>query len=310
MQTGQALPDSSAVAATGGLARFGREDSDMESHTTAPADVLAEVRLEEIQERIRVIESLDLADVPMDMLVEQVQALCQGYATITRRISMRAAYRARKSALLFPNVRELWYPPARVLTSIGRCNAAYEPVFYCSDSEGTAILETRPTVGDKVTVLQAIPRSPIRQPRVFEVGLPEHVSPNNPKIPAGQLHDDDEAVKVVGGKDNLAKLRTVRAFLVREFTRIVEPGNEHEYKTSLAITRFHADDSIDGLWYPSIASNRLGTNLALRTGAADDLLRPFACWQIEVVERLADSEFRVLCTKKAKRIEIDGSILW
>ena len=109
----------------------------------------------------------------------------------------------------------------------------------------------------------------------------------------------------------------IRSFLAGEFTRIVPPGQEHEFKMTIAIGEFLlGSDRIDGLEYPSIAGDvgkwAGGENLVLKPDRADQLLEAEECWMIEV-ERQAPpptAGYVVRCVRKAKAIDVDGNITW
>lgn len=97
---------------------------------------------------------------------------------------------------------------------------------------------------------------------------------------------------------------------MRQFTKVVPEGKEYEYALSFAIAQVHRDNHIDGLWYPSIACDHKGTNLAIKASAADRLFKPYACWIVEILEEKAENTYLVECKARASKIMDDGTIVW
>ena len=67
---------------------------------------------------------------------------------------------------------------------------------------------------------------------------------------------------------------------------------------------------IDGLSYPSIASDKFGANVALRIEAADRLYRPVGCILYRVEKRENSTHYTVGELMRSKSIEPDGTINW
>ena len=261
---------------------------------------------EDVRESLAGLRALDRGRVSDAELMQLLRAAFEGYAWSTKRLVMKEAYRARRLSGGIENVRVLWYPPRECVTRIGRANRVGESVLYVADGEGTAIFEVQPRVGDLVWVVRAIPREGVVPPTVFEIGVVEKARMGDGS-PAARRPNLSQ---VLGGEDNVRKNELLREFLVQEFTRLVRPGSEQDYRLSLAIAEFHRDGRVAGLWYPSIASGRGSTNAALRPEEADRYLRPQECWQVRIEEELDDRQFRVRRVIQSESIDESGTIRW
>jgi hypothetical protein len=275
-----------------------------------PEHILFDRSLEDIRGLINEAEALDLASHTASNLVSRVRAICEGYAWMTHRIEIHAAYRARRITIRPNRVSDVWYPPAHLVKRIGRANDIGESVLYISNSESTALLEMRPLVGETFAILQMVPADAAVLPHVFDIALAETAGGGDPKVGATMFHQTPLGRAFLGHPENEAKLALIRSFLVRQFTRIVSHGMEHEYALALAVAKFHCAPGIDGIWYPSVAGRLIGTNAALTAEAADRLLRPFACWMIRVEKSLPEKQYLVKCIAKAEHIDEDGHIFW
>jgi RES domain-containing protein len=271
---------------------------------------LSDRTLKSIQALINEVETLDLSKHAASDLVPRVKEICQGYMWMTQKIKMSAAYRARHMADRPQSVSEVWYPPAGLVKGIGRANDVGESVLYTSSSESTAIIEMRPQAGGTLAILQMALSDPNALPHVFDIGLAETSGGGDPKVGAKGIHRTPLGSAILGSSGNQVKLGLIRTFLVRQFTRVVDPGREHEYGLALAIAKFQRAPEIDGIWYPSIAGGLKGTNAVLTADAADRLLTPYACWIVRVEKVLPDMKYLVKCICKATRIDEDGSIRW
>lgn len=275
-----------------------------------PKHLLFDRSLEDIRGLINEAEAIDLASHAASNLVPRVKAICKGYMWMTHKIEINAAYRARRITIRPERVSDVWYPPAHLVTRIGRANDVGESVLYISNNEATALLEMRPLVGETFAILQMVLADAAVQPHVFDIALAETAGGGDPKVGAKKFHQTLLGRSLLGHPENEAKLDLIRSFLVRQFTRIVSHGMEHEYALALAIAKFHRAAAIDGIWYPSVAGRLIGTNAALTADAADRLLRPFACWMIRVDKALPQKRYLVKCIAKAVRIDKNGHVFW
>lgn len=268
------------------------------------------IPVQQIRDEIEALETVDLSVVSDDKLRVCVQQLMKGYAWRTKKVEMKAAYRARRPGEKYRCVKQLWYPPPQIVKKMGRANARGESVFYCASCQDTAILEMRPQIGEELVVLQVGLKDANVWPHVFEIGVPELAAKHDPKVGINRFHRTDIGQNFLGSRKNAKKIQLIRDFLVRQFTKVVPEGKEYEYALSLAIAKTHRDKHIDGLWYPSISCDNKGTNLAIKASAADRLFKPYGCWIIEILEEQARNTYLVECKARAREIMGDGTIVW
>jgi hypothetical protein len=264
----------------------------------------AELGKRSVAEQTRLLDQLDLRSVVIAELVPLIADLMRDFPIITSTTAPPVVFRARKKKLAvtgaelianieFPyeGVRELWYPPVASIKTYGRLNEPHEAIFYCSHTLEAAILETRPTVGDVVSVIECGLKEGAT-PVLRDWGLLEYAHSQHPSSPM-DLTRQAFLAEHADEQEYLA----VNAFLCRHFTRVVAKGSEVEYKIAIAVgkrlfadmTRTFGPDTgrniltCDGITYESIVCNR-GLNLALKPHSADRLYEPRNC-QMYVVNR-------------------------
>lgn len=290
-------------------------------------DCYSEKLKHSIETRIRDLEALDLAAVDELYLETQIRELLNfGYVSRLLYISLPKIYRVRinENNEAFENARQLWWPPSECIKEIGRLNRIGESVFYCSDSEDTAIIEKQPRGRDVLTLLEAELIDPSEQALVTELGIHEFAGKSNPRY-GGTPPDFDVRLKQFMRSEGISQTNPLlRDYLIKEFLKDVDANRKHEYKTTIAIAHILIDEpglvnedgiliptiQIDGLSYPSIASERLGANFALRTDAADRLYKPVACTVYRVEDRKDATHYTVGELIKSKSIHPDGRINW
>ena len=111
-------------------------------------------------------------------------------------------------------------------------------------------------MGERLTILEVRLRDEAVMPHVMELGVAERASRFKCRSSVHLLENTatGRAFLQENGEKNLA----IRTFLVREFTRIVPPGQEHLFKLSVAIAEKLMDSTrIDGIEYPSIVGKGL-----------------------------------------------------
>jgi len=281
-----------------------------------------------IAEKIHILRKLDLVTVKEANLENHVRQLLNiGYLTRPLPVNAQRVFRVRanEDKELFKNTRELWYPPPECIKERGRVNNIGESVFYYSDSLDTAVFEKRPKVKDIITVLEAELIDPEKLPRVMVLGVHEYTAKSNPNY-GGTPPQQDVKQKEFEQREGISKTNPIlQAYLTDEFLREVKAGNEHEYKITLAIAKILMNEpeilnddgspandvTIDGFAYPSIKSNNLGANVALKTESSDDLFRPVAC-TLYRVEDFEEDELHYTIGKLmwSSSIEEDGTINW
>lgn len=274
-------------------------------------DVLSERTVVEIREEIRALESLDLRDHEPGEVLRRVRSICRGYMWMTRVIREEFfAFRARRLSEPPESVSELWYPPPSLITRIGRANGENEPVLYTSSNGVTAVSELRPAPDETFCVMELGLRDSDRVLHLHELALAETSERRSTEVSIAVFHETDRGRAHLLNAENVAKIDTIRRFMVDQFTRVVLPGNEHEYGITLAISGFHRNPDIDGLMYPSVARKLTGTNAVFTAPVADRLFRPINFYMVHVDEVDVDSipSFRVI--EDARPLGPDGRIHW
>jgi hypothetical protein len=156
------------------------------------------------------------------------------------------------------------------------------------------------------------------------LGIHEFTGRSNPKY-GGTPPELDVRQKQFLEKEGISKTNPIlQAYLTEEFMRQISPGNEHEYKITIAITKILMNEpellnedgspavgvTVDGFAYPSIASNNLGANVALRTASADRLYKPVAATVYRVEEKKDDTHYRIGKLMWSTSIDANGRINW
>jgi hypothetical protein len=143
-----------------------------------------------------------------------------------------------------------------------------------------------------------------------EMGLLETVGRLRPDL-VTTLRNELEPSRTQGlSVEDLDKQSHIRAFLARQFTKVVSPGSEHEYRLSARIADTLMEGKGDGVVYASIATVQSGVNVALRPNSLDRLYKPLNCFEIEVEERIEEYRYKAKVLRRSERITPDGCIVW
>lgn len=280
---------------------------------------LNDIPVDVISKRISELENVAYESVSIEDLKDLLNKLMAGYSCRTRRISSPRAWRARKNAIggEFHNVRDLWYPPPKCVSVYGRLNRPNSPLMYVSASHHSALLEMRPRIGERYTILQMRLKSQKVLPHVMELGLADMASDHCIPCKVRRLEDTEVGRIFLRGQNNIGKNRAIRSYLAREFTKVVERGSEENFKISVAIAEMlMSSPRIDGVEYPCMAGDisayQGAANMALKPESADRLYEADACWlsKVEGWQDTPTKGFIVRCVKRAKAISEDGSIQW
>ena len=272
-------------------------------------DYLSKMPLQTIADRIEYIRSTNRFLIDGDVARLRIDEVMQGYTWMTQVFKAPRAYRGRLNigGSMFYNVKEVWYPPKSAVSKMGRLNDRFVSLFYCADSEATAIFECRPEIGQRVTVIECVAVNPEATMHVHEVAIKEIV----PWVsPGPTIHEMPVSRLLFGRDDNDKKNKLIRQLFVDEFTRLVPQGHDHEYIFSVAIAeKMLAPDEIDGIAYPSIMSSS-NANLAIKQHAADRVFRCSRAWVVEVLERLDNGKLKVRCIATSNVVDVDGTFRW
>jgi hypothetical protein len=195
-------------------------------------------------------------------------------------------FRVRKniSDKLFKEAKDLSYPPAN-MTPFGRVNLIGNPVYYCSDNSTTAILESKPEVGDFITLTESTLLKSI-------------------------------IVAVIGDNSRYDSLSTVgeNLKLFYEMTARFTDSNvsdETEYLFSATLANVILSDKIySGLLYPSIYSRSQADNIALSIDNLENILLFKKATQFEIIKKINDNHLVLKCKATTCKNSMIKTLLW
>ena len=280
---------------------------------------LSRLTIDEIQGRLELVRKIDLKTAEVDDLKLLLRDLLWAYSCFTISVNgERSIYRARRH---LPNEREKAldsveevYPHAKYIKTLGRANRERVPIFYFSIDPVIALHECKAAPGDVFTILEC-KTSGVTETLLVPIGIHDLLKKHNKKI-GGDFPEPAVRLKELFENDeiNLRKYGLIDKFVVEEFLRVVETGNEHEFKLTIAIAEFlfsfETDiGPVDGIAYPSIASDWYNANIAFRPEAFRRLCKPVNCrWQ-RIEGSKPDLGFSV-GELIAKEVNEDGQIKW
>ena len=186
-------------------------------------------------------------------------------------------FRARVNPIAAINhVSELLAPPRELVTGYQRCNAPFDPRFYCSSRRATAVRECRVKGGDIVYLSQWIGKGLLPINKILDVDAS-----------AVLIEDMNEAESIF-----YTHLDTI-------FTRRVHETYSNDYKFSAAVTeqltaRFPpgefevAQDGAVGIRYPSVFDPEMSYNVAFPADFAPDRIDLIHITKLQINEVTTD----------------------
>ncbi|GAB3667289.1 hypothetical protein GCM10028791_43000 [Echinicola sediminis] len=173
---------------------------------------------------------------------------------------------------LFYSLNDLWCPPKHLITRLGRCNDIGDQMLYVSGGGHTCLSETNPKIGDTVTCVEF---EVAEKFNVVEIGVLQNIKREKYFQQYAALNNYGTHY-FYNGNDNLIKLdKTLKEFIIKEFTKTVLPEEGFLYKKSIAITKhFLGAPEIKGIMYPSTKMDLKDLNYAIPAEFAKDLLIP------------------------------------
>lgn len=267
-------------------------------------------RITQLLEELRIC---NLQKAKVSTLRNRLMKVIKDFLCSPKYINAQSVYRIRKNknARLFENVSELWYPNPDIVIRRGRANDKQSSIFYCADSEETAIVEMKLSVGDILTVLKSDLIDSKQLPLVTPLGIYQYTAQHNPNLGGESLEKELKKLNIFPNPSDLKKNLRIDEFLAEQFTKYVESGKEYEYKITIALSElFLNTEEIDGICYPSIAGDSKGINIAFTRKAIDRLYRASECWVYEVSDKVGKYEYHVSPLYTAKSIDENGSISW
>lgn len=181
----------------------------------------------------------------------------------------------------FINEKEFWNPPIEN-AKISRCNEEGESMFYCSSDFITSILETKPVVGDYITVTNFININTQSKTsfRISPIG----------KTYLTQIPELNLLFKNVKLNPNQNE---IEEFLDKLFHQNIGDGEVFKYKLSIAIAHIFLTNATnekkaiietDGLLYSSIIRNQKSYCFVLKPYIVHCYFTIFSIQTIKVLE--------------------------
>jgi len=262
----------------------------MESKYKKPIQNLS---LKQIQETIEEIRRLDLKVANIDIIKENLKPLFVGYTLRAPIYELGLKlYRGRICNEKLNNIKDITYPPAKLITKYQRVNRPGQSVFYCCADRRVPFSECFAKTGDKFVLS--------RWKTVSRL-LVNNIGYLNNNIMGLQPKSLDELKEA-----NIL----IRNFIDEEFTKNVNEGEEYLYKITIALAEKHfSDDIFNGLLYPSIAIKAHSDNLALKPHYVDKNLMIERVEFIQIIS-VKGFEYKIKVLDLATSFGKDGSIEW
>ena len=245
---------------------------------------LRSISYTDLSARINRLLTCDCSRLTHDQIESRVRRIADGYATKTAIVDSNGVFRARvnEGRDLFSSASELWYPPAAVVRE-GRFNRALSPRFYASNIPHAAVLETRPEVGDFVTVLYAATHCDTIW-HLTHIGL-QHLREGHKATNLTSLRENEEFLGALQRTGVHRKWLKIDDALCAFASRPATPETAADlYKVTCGIASLLEDVPSDGILYPSIEAGARSLNLCIRPETADRTLFPGKAWLLEVVD--------------------------
>jgi len=251
------------------------------------------LNLEQIQDIIEEIRRLNLEFVDIDIIKEKLKPLFVGY-TLRAPIYEPGLklYRGRICNEKLNNIKDITYPPAKLITKYQRVNRPGQSVFYCCADRRVPFSECFAKTGDKFVLSRW---KTVSRLLVNNIG---YLNNNIMGLQSKSLDELKEA--------NIL----IRNFIDEEFTKNVNEGEEYLYKITIALAEKHfSDDIFNGLLYPSIAIKAHSDNLALKPHYVDKNLMIERVEFIQIIS-VKGFEYKIKVLDLATSFGKDGSIEW
>lgn len=239
-------------------------------------------------------KNINVRNAAVEQLVDSLTPLFQGLRIHSPIVKAGTKFfRVRIVGDRVSNIAEAGIPPIDKITKPGRLNDAGEQLGYFSMSRRSAYFEVGPGRGDHVILSRWVAESDF----IFlHIGYQSDVFSALSSSRTGTEYNWASESRKTSERN-----RQVYDFLSNELTKVVESGNEWEYKTTIAIGRkFLGDGPHDGLLYPTIAMSGNSDNAAIKISSIPKL-------------RLYAIEFNKLKTVDGMKMnidQVDSSTTW
>lgn len=234
-------------------------------------DVLSTRSVKEIKQSLEKLSKVDLSKETPESYFEKCVVVLRGVSMPKLILSMfqnddnseYGVFRARRCEPddPFTHVDDFWAPPSGK-TQIGRCNLEGDPILYCANHFGTALIEAGATQGS-FWVIGDFEFMPSKEITAVAFGFPK-----NGILKQAIIHDEPfEPIE----EGNRKKNNLINEFLHKSF-RESSSQNEWVYNKTAALSRYFY--SFTGAFvYPSVASGLNGVNIAIKPEVAKSCVR-------------------------------------
>lgn len=263
---------------------------------------------ESIQKMVSWYSDLSLKSTDYGAIKLVVGQIIDGWIKKEKGWPLNGFYRARRNEeKSFENISEIKAPLGRHVNKYGRLNAPGQRTLYAAEKSVVALWEIRVKAGDIVTIGHFMPikdiEAPILDLGVYESECAKLVGYKNLK------NYDQEVTEQLGESTKYSNL--ISEFVMREMTKIVELGNEHEYKSTCAVAEllWRSNSKHPIVLYPSISRNLHGVNLAFHPEFVEENYSITGIQQVEILKvGLKEISYRTI--KYSEWNTTDGKIMW
>lgn len=203
-------------------------------------------------------------------------------------------------------LRLLKNPPSEVLHKYGRANLKYQSIFYASFLFPTLILETRPGVGDLVTITKW---------KLKKENTPLVVYPviDYQKCNDYQLRAEFEKALLQYPKELQKAIFQNYCLISKHFGKYVDKGKDINYIFSahFADKIFHEihDGQIEAIIYPSVQDSGITSNIAIKPEVFDEKYDIDEISESVVYSNDGNSLF-LKRIKSTPKVDSTGKIIW
>ena len=257
----------------------------------------------DVQLAIRQLEGLDPGRSSIADFESLLTPFFRGYTVVAPKYHAGVSiYRGRKCEKPI-RLGDISYPPADAVTVLGRANDIGQSMFYGATARNVPFFELDVEPGDYIALSKWKTTEPMMLNHIGFSSEPESF-----KDAKRQLDSIYRFVKETRALGDLNAL--IHDYLAYNFSRPFKEKDNDLYKLTIAISRkLFSDDIFDGLLYPTIRMFGNADNIALKTDAADRLLR-FVSVEYVVVKAARGMEYDIDILDSATQADLIGTLMW
>lgn len=271
--------------------------------------------LNKIKKQIKHIESINTSVEPIEYLHGAIDTLIKGMWTPyfgTPENSGFELWRARTGKR--DNIKDLWYPPAKSIKSLGRMNKRHDPVFYSCFGHNAklgSLEEIRAKKGDLVTQLccnleQQVPALKILSLGHADSWMEERISEKHSRY----FEQNREELRLNIGEQEYKKNKKLKDWMNSLFIKPVPEKQQHKYSHTIAIANAYFEGfQCDGILFPSVAADAKAINLVLKPEIANQHAKPVCARVVEILD-IIESGYVLKLKNESESIQPNGEITW